>query len=59
MLEAWIGDLEAAGVGAVEDMLLTGEEAWRVSSASRWADRMPWWSVSWIFDTLPEEAACH
>lgn len=55
-LEAWIQDLEAAGVGAVEDLLMTGEEAWRVMRASRWADRMPWWTVPAIFDALPAEA---
>ncbi|WP_257305450.1 amidohydrolase family protein [Geothrix campi] len=55
-LEAWIQGLEAAGVGAVEDLLLTGEEAWWVVRASRWADRLPWRTVPAIFDTLPTEA---
>lgn len=55
-LEAWIQGLEAAGIGAVEDMLLTGEAAWRVMRASRWADRMPWWTVPETFNTLPAEA---
>lgn len=55
-LEAWIQGLEAVGVGAVEDLLLTGEAAWRTMRASRWADRMPWWTVPAIFDALPAEA---
>jgi predicted amidohydrolase YtcJ len=55
-LEAWVQGLEAAGVGAVEDLLLTGEDAWRVVRASRWADRLRWWTVPAIFDTLPGEA---
>lgn len=55
-LERWIQDLEALGIGAVEDMLLTGTEAWQTMRTSRWADRMPWWTVPAIFDTLPAEA---
>ncbi|WP_243303532.1 amidohydrolase family protein [Geothrix oryzisoli] len=55
-LETWIQGLEALGVGAVEDLLLTGEAAWRVVRASRWTDRLPWWTVPAIFDTLPAEA---
>lgn len=55
-LEAWIQGLEAAGIGAVEDMALTGEAAWRVMRASRWADRLPWWTVPALFETLPAEA---
>ncbi|HJV39639.1 MAG TPA: amidohydrolase family protein [Geothrix sp.] len=55
-LEAWIQGLEAAGVGAVEDLLLTGEDAWRVVRASRWADRLPWWTVPALFDAMPAEA---
>ncbi|BDU70347.1 hypothetical protein GETHOR_24480 [Geothrix oryzae] len=55
-LETWIQGLEAVGIGAVEDMLLTGTEAWRAMRASRWADRMPWWTVPAIFETLPAEA---
>jgi predicted amidohydrolase YtcJ len=55
-LEAWIQGLEAVGIGAVEDLLLTGTEAWRTMRASRWADRMPWWTVPAIFETLPAEA---
>lgn len=55
-LEAWIQGLEALGIGAVADMLLTGEEAWRVMKASRWTDRMPWWTVPEIFTSLPAEA---
>jgi predicted amidohydrolase YtcJ len=55
-LEAWIQGLEASGIGAVEDLLLTGEAAWRVMRASRWADRLPWWTVPALFETLPAEA---
>ncbi|WP_243286819.1 amidohydrolase family protein [Geothrix terrae] len=55
-LEAWIQGLEATGTGAVEDLLLTGEAAWRVIRASRWADRMPWWTVPALFEALPSEA---
>lgn len=55
-LEAWIQGLEAVGIGAVEDLLLTGVEAWRTMQASRWADRMPWWTVPAIFEALPAEA---
>ncbi|WP_279343027.1 amidohydrolase family protein [Geothrix paludis] len=55
-LEAWIQSLEATGTGAVEDLLLTGDAAWRVMRASRWADRMPWWTVPVIFEALPAEA---
>lgn len=55
-LEAWIQGLEASGTGAVEDLLLTGEAAWRVMRASRWADRLPWWTVPALFETLPAEA---
>ena len=40
----------------MEDLLLTGEAAWWVMRASRWADRLPWWTVPAIFDTLPGEA---
>ena len=55
-LETWIQNLEAAGIGAVEDLLLTGEAAWRVMRASRWADRMPWWATPETFESLPVEA---
>jgi predicted amidohydrolase YtcJ len=55
-LEAWIQGLEAAGLGAVEDLLLTGLEAWQVMRASRWADRMPWWTSPEGYDALPPEA---
>ncbi len=55
-LERWIQGLEVAGIGAVEDLLLTGAEAWQTMRASRWAGRLPWWTVPAIFDTLPAEA---
>lgn len=60
-LDAFMHGLEALGVGAAEDMLLTDAEAWRVIQASPWAGRIRWWTTPGVFRTLPpgaqEEAA--
>lgn len=44
-LRAFLEGLEARGVGAVEDMVLTEEAAWQVMRASPWASRMRWWAT--------------
>lgn len=55
-LEAFLRELEALGIGAIEDMLLTGAGAWRVIRASRWAHRIPLWTTPDIYRELPLEA---
>jgi len=55
-LEAFLQELEALGIGAIEDLLLTGEGAWRVIRASRWGSRMPLWTTPDIYRELPPEA---
>jgi predicted amidohydrolase YtcJ len=55
-LDAFMEGLGALGVGAAEDMLLTGEGAWRAMAASRWAPRLRWWAAVEMLGDLPAEA---
>jgi predicted amidohydrolase YtcJ len=55
-LDEFMLALEAQGVGGAEDMLLSGHEAWRVMSASRWAPRLRAWASPELYPTLPSEA---
>jgi hypothetical protein len=48
--------LEALGVGAADDLLLTGEDAWRVAQASPWSTRLRFWTTPDVFRTLSPEA---
>lgn len=47
--------LEAQGVYAAEDMLLSGREAWNVLRASRWAPRTGAWASPLVHASLPSE----
>jgi predicted amidohydrolase YtcJ len=51
-LDAFMGKLQAAGIGAVEDMLLTDEAALAVIQGSPWAGRIRCWTTPAIFRTL-------
>lgn len=54
-LQAFMGAMERVGIGALEDMLLPGEEAWRVVQASAWGDRIRFWAEPEVFRALPAE----
>ena len=47
---------EAVGLGAVDDMLLPGEEAFQVIRQSRWADHIRCWAAPDTFLTLGPNA---
>lgn len=49
---AFMEGLEAKGIDRVDDMLLQSQNAWEVVQASRWADRVAFWTTPRIFDTL-------
>lgn len=51
-LEAFMGRVEALGLGLVDDMLLPGEEAFEVIRGSRWADHIQCWATPRTFQTL-------
>ncbi len=55
-LDAFLRGLEAKGVGSAEDMLLTGEDAWRVMGASRWAPRVRFFASPEVLRALPAQA---
>lgn len=55
-LGAFMGAMERLGIGALEDMLLPGEEAWRVVQASPWASRLRFWVGPDVYGSLPVEA---
>ncbi|HTP29825.1 MAG TPA: amidohydrolase family protein [Anaeromyxobacteraceae bacterium] len=55
-LDVFMQGLMDQGIEAVEDMLLWGEDAWRVMSTSRWAGRMRFWSAPEVYRSLPAEA---
>ena len=58
-LDTFMGRLQGAGIGAVEDMLLTDEGSLDVIQASPWAGRVRCWTTPAIFRTLsaPAQAA--
>lgn len=49
--EAFMEGLEAQGIDRVDDLLLQSQNAWEVVQASRWADRVAFWTTPRIFDT--------
>lgn len=51
-LEAFMRKLQAAGIGAVEDMLLSGPEALAVIRDSPWRGRLRCWTTPAIYRTL-------
>jgi predicted amidohydrolase YtcJ len=51
-LEAFMRRLQAAGIGAVEDMLLSGPEALAVIRDSPWRGRLRCWTTPAIYRTL-------
>jgi len=55
-LDLFMGGLQRAGLGAVEDMLLTDEAALRVIQASRWSGRIRCWTTPAIHRSLGPEA---
>jgi predicted amidohydrolase YtcJ len=55
-LDSFMAGLQRAGVGAVEDMLLTGADALRVIQASPWSGRIRCWTTPAIYRTLDPEA---
>jgi len=55
-LDAFMTGLQRAGIGAVEDMLLSDEAALRVIQASPWSGRIRCWTTPGIFRTLGAEA---
>ena len=54
-LEAFMGGLEAEGVDRAEDMLLSGSEAFRVMSASRFRTRLRLWASPELYAQLPAD----
>jgi hypothetical protein len=54
-LTRFMEGLEAVGVGAAEDMALTGEEAWRVMRRSPWSARLRYWVTPDLLAHLPRE----
>jgi predicted amidohydrolase YtcJ len=59
-LKAFMGRMEALGLGSLEDMTLAGEEALSIESASSFARRISSWATPEIFFGLSEagRAAC-
>ena len=55
-LDRFMTGLQQAGIGAAEDLLLTGAGALRVIQASPWKDRIRCWATPAIFRTLDAEA---
>jgi predicted amidohydrolase YtcJ len=55
-LDAYMAGLQRAGIGAVEDMLLTDPGALRVIQASPWSGRIRCWTTPAIYRTLDPEA---
>ena len=55
-LDRTMAGLQQVGIGAAEDMLLTGGDALRVIQASPWKDRIRCWATPAIFHTLDPEA---
>lgn len=55
-LDTFMTGLQRAGIGAVEDMLLTDEAALRVIQASPWSGRIRCWTTPAIYRTLGPEA---
>jgi predicted amidohydrolase YtcJ len=51
-LEAFMGSMEAQGLGVVDDMLLPSEEAFQVLRNSRWAPHIRCWATPRTFQTL-------
>lgn len=49
---AFMEGLEAQGIDRADDMLLQSQNAWAVVRASRWADRVAFWTTPRIYDTL-------
>jgi hypothetical protein len=55
-LDRFMSGLQQDGIGAAEDLLLTGVGALRVILASPWKDRIRCWATPAIFRTLDVEA---
>jgi hypothetical protein len=55
-LDRFMAGLQQAGIGAAEDLLLTGAGALRVIQASPWKDRIRCWAAPAIFRTLDAES---
>ena len=55
-LDSFMTGLQAAGIGAVEDMLLTDEDALRVILASPWSARVRCWTTPAIYRGLSPAA---
>ena len=55
-LDAFMESLQALGIGEVEDMLLTDPAALEVLLASRWRDRVPFWTTPALYRRLPAAA---
>jgi predicted amidohydrolase YtcJ len=55
-LEAFMTGLQAVGIGAADDMLLTGPEALKVIQASPWRGRIRCWATPAVYRTLDPRA---
>ena len=55
-LDAFMARMEAAGLGAVDDMLLPGEEELKVLRGSRWGGQVRCWCTPEAFRSLSPEA---
>ena len=55
-LDQFMTGLQQAGIGAAEDLLLTGPGALRVVRASPWKDRIRCWAAPSVFRVLDPEA---